>query len=46
MVNEVMNPYEEALTIDDVHILTVSGGYLVESTWRGEAFDASTYQYN
>lgn len=46
MVNEVMNPYEEQLTIDDVNILTVSGGYLVESTWRGEAFDASTYQYN
>lgn len=46
MVNEVMNPYEEQLTIDDVYILTVSGGYLVESTWRGEAFDASTYQYN
>ena len=46
MVNEVMNPYEEELTIDDVHILTVSEGYLVESTWRGEAFDASTYQYN
>ncbi len=46
MVNEVMNPYEEWLSIDDVHILTVSGGYLVESTWRGEAFDASSYVYD
>ena len=46
MVNEVMNPYEEELTIDDVYILTVSGGYLVESTWRGTAFDASTYEYD
>lgn len=46
MVNEVMNPFEEDLTIDDVHILTVYGGYLVESTWEGTAFDASAYQYN
>lgn len=46
MVNEVMNPYEEDLTIDDVYILTVSDGYLVESTWRGTAFDASSYEYN
>ena len=46
LVNEVMNPYTEDLTIDDVHILTVSDGSLVESTWRGTAFDASTYQYN
>lgn len=46
MVNEVMNPYEEQLTIDDVYILTVSEGYLVESTWRGVAYDASTYDYN
>ena len=46
MVNEVMDPFEEDITIDDVHILTVSDGSLVESTWRGTAFDASTYQYN
>lgn len=46
LVNEVMNPYEEELTIDDVYILTVSDGYLVESTWRGTAFDASTYDYD
>ena len=45
MVNETMNPYAENLTIDDVYILTVSGGYLVESTWTGTAFDASTYVY-
>ena len=41
MVNQVMNPYTEDLTIDDVHILTVSGGSLVESTSTGTAFDAS-----
>lgn len=46
MVNEVMNPYEEAITLDDVHILTVSGGSLVESTWTGTPFDASQYEYN
>ena len=46
LVNQVMNPYTEDITIDDVHILTVSGGSLVESTWTGTAFDASTYQYN
>jgi LCP family protein required for cell wall assembly len=46
MVNQVMNPYEEPITLDDVHILTVSGGTLVESTWSGTAFDASTYQYD
>jgi hypothetical protein len=46
MVNEVMNPYEEDITLDDVHILTVSGGSLVESTWSGTAFDASSYQYD
>jgi LCP family protein required for cell wall assembly len=46
MVNEVMNPYEEEITIDDVYILTVSDGSLVESTWRGVAFDASTYEYD
>lgn len=46
MVNEVMNPYEEEITIDDVYILTVSDGYLVESTWTGTAFDASTYEYD
>ena len=46
LVNEVMNPYEEELTIDDVYILTVYDGYLVESTWRGTAFDASTYEYD
>ena len=46
LVNQVMNPYEEEITIDDVYILTVSEGYLVESTWRGEAFDASTYEYD
>lgn len=46
MVNEVMNPYQESLTIDDVYILTVSEGYLVESTWTGTAFDASAYQYD
>jgi hypothetical protein len=27
-------------------MLTVSGGTLVESTWSGTAFDASTYQYD
>ena len=46
LVNQVMNPYTQDITIDDVHILTVSEGSLVESTWRGTAFDASTYQYN
>lgn len=46
MVNEVMNPFEEEITLEDVHILTVSGGALVESTWRGTAFDASQYQYD
>ena len=46
MVNEVMKPYLEPVTLDDVYILTVSGGYLVESTWTGTAFDASTYQYD
>lgn len=45
MVNAVMNPYTEDITLDDVHILSVSGGMLVESTWRGTAFDASTYEY-
>lgn len=45
LVNQIMNPYEEWLSMDDVYILTVSGGYLVESTWRGEAFDASSYVY-
>ncbi len=45
LVNEVMNPYEEDLTIDDVYILTVSGGTLVESTWSGVAFDAGAYDY-
>lgn len=46
LVNQVMNPYTEDVTLDDVHILTVSEGSLVESTWSGTAFDASTYQYN
>lgn len=46
MVNEVMNPFAEEITLEDVHILTVSGGTLVESTWRGTAFDASQYQYD
>ena len=46
LVNQVMNPYTEDITLDDVHILTVSEGSLVESTWSGTAFDASTYQYN
>ena len=46
MVNQSMNPFEEELTLDDVHILTVSGGMLVESTWRGTAFDASQYEYD
>lgn len=46
MVNEVMNPFEEDITIDDVYILTVSEGSLVESTWSGTAFDASTYEYD
>ena len=46
LVNQVMNPYTEDITLDDVHILTVSEGSLVESTWSGAAFDASTYQYN
>lgn len=45
MVNESLNPYVESITIDDVHILTVSGGVLVESTWTGTAFDPSTYEY-
>lgn len=45
MVNENLNPYVEPITIDDVHILTVSGGALVESTWTGVAFDPSTYEY-
>lgn len=46
MVNASMNPFEEDITLDDVHILTVSGGTLVESTWSGAAFDASEYQYD
>lgn len=46
MVNQVMNPFEEEITLDDVHILSVYGGTLVESTWSGTAFDASTYQYD
>lgn len=46
MVNETMNPYEEDITLDDVYILSVSGGMLVESTWSGVAFDASQYVYN
>lgn len=45
MVNESLNPYVEPITMDDVHILTVSGGVLVESTWTGTAFDPSTYEY-
>lgn len=45
LVNESLNPYQEPITIDDVHILTVSGGVLVESTWTGIAFDPSTYEY-
>lgn len=45
LVNESLNPYVEPITIDDVHILTVSGGALVESTWTGIAFDPSTYEY-
>ena len=46
LVNETMNPFEEDITLDDVYILTVSDGYLVESTWTGTAFDASTYEYD
>ena len=46
MVNETMNPYEEPITLEDVYILTVYQGALVESTWRGTAFDASQYQYD
>lgn len=46
MVNEVMNPYEEEVTLEDVHIVSVSGGELVESTWQGTPFDASTYVYD
>ncbi len=46
MVNAVMNPYEEDITLDDVYILSVYDGELVESTWRGEAFDASAYDYD
>ena len=46
LVNEVMNPYKEELTIDDVYILTVEDGELVESTWRGTPFDPSTYDYD
>lgn len=45
LVNESLNPYVEDITIDEVEILTVSGGVLVESTWRGTAFDPSTYEY-
>ena len=45
MVNGSVNPYLEPLTLDDIYILTVSGGYLVESTWSGTAFDASQYVY-
>lgn len=46
MVNAVMNPFVETITMDDVYILTVSGGTLVESTWTGTAFDASQYVYD
>lgn len=46
MVNASLNPFAEEITLDDVHILTVSGGTLVESTWSGTAFDASQYQYD
>ena len=46
LVNEVMNPFEEEITIDDVYILTVYGGELIPSTWRGEAFDAGSYEYD
>lgn len=46
MVNATMNPFEEDITLEDVHILSVSGGVLVESTWSGTPFDASQYQYN
>ena len=46
LVNEVMNPYKEEITIDDVYILTVEDGELVESTWRGTPFDPSTYDYD
>ena len=46
LVNEVMNPFKEEITLDDVHILTVEDGELVVSTWRGEAFDPSTYDYD
>ena len=46
MVNGSMNPFEQDITLDDVHILTVSGGTLVESTWTGTAFDASAYEYD
>lgn len=46
MVNATMNPFEEEITLDDVYILTVSGGTLVESTWSGTPFDASQYQYD
>ena len=46
MVNEVMNPYKEEITIDDVVILTVEDGELVKSTWRGTPFDPSTYDYD
>ncbi|MDD6022809.1 MAG: LCP family protein [Oscillospiraceae bacterium] len=45
LVNDVLNPFEEDISQDEVHILTVSGGMLVESTQRGTAFDASAYEY-
>ena len=45
MVNAVMNPYEEDLTQDEICALSVWEGELVPSTWRGEAFDASSYDY-
>ena len=45
LVNQVMNPFEEEITLSDVYILTVEYGELVESTWRGDAFDPSTYDY-
>lgn len=46
MVNQIMNPYEEDLTLDEINPLTVSEGSLVKSTASGIAFDASTYKYN
>ena len=45
LVNEVLNPFEEEITIDDVTTMTVSEGELRKSTATGIPFDASSYEY-